>query len=257
MPLHGRRWIPGVITALTLCAAARGSGQSPAGSATLAPAAVAESLSVLKRLDAAVAENPRDAASWFRRGMVSWALYERDRSKPPISGLDWTRLGRMADTSLRIAADLEPENGEYRLMVGRYLLLSGVSITRLASYGMFESALERARMAASPRVLAETAVEAGRVHWRRYDALARRVLEIGVAGALDRSQETVANRGTRVAAERDALRQRALVLDDHTGFIGEMDYVKAETLFREAFFADPAFERGYRQFAMLLVDRHR
>jgi GWxTD domain-containing protein len=231
--------------------------QSPAGSATLSAGAVADSLAVLKQLDVAIATNPRDAASWFRRGMIAWSLYERDRSKPPIAGLDWTRLGRMADTSLRIAADIEPENGEYRLMVGRYLLLSGVSFTRLASYGMFQNALESARLDTNPRVLAETAVEAGRVHWRRYDALAHRVMETGGVGTSERSTEGVADQGNRAAVARDALRQIAITLDDNLGFIGEMDYRKSEALFREAFDADRTFERGYRQFAMLLVERNR
>ena len=264
MRIPARATVVAVFAALTLCAPAH--AQAPQGSAKLTPAAVAESLVVLKQLDSVVRTNPGDAATWYRRGMLAWALYERDRNKPPIAGLDWTLLGRMADTSLRIAAQIEQENGQYRLMAGRYLLMSGVSITRLASYGFFEAALEAARKSDDPHVHAETAVEAGRVYWRRYDGFANRWLDLGGVCPYVRS-ETIqlqkpwsdsAYRAMLAAGARYAipLCQRNMVTSN-TDFPGEADYVKAEALFREAFEAQPSFERAYRQLAMLLVDRNR
>ena len=247
-------------------AAHAGGAQAPGGASTLSPGAVAESLVVLKRLDSIVTRNPNDAATWYRRGMLAWALYERDRNKPPIAGLDWTLLGHMADTSLRIAARIDTANAQYRMMAGRFLLNSGVSITRVASYGLFEAALELARKSDDPHVHAETAVEAGRVHWRRYDTYANRWFEPGGSCAYAGS-ETIqlikpwsdpAYRAMLAEGARIGIAEcRRYIQAGNTGFPGEADYVIAESLFREAFEAQPSFDRAYRQLAMLLVDRNR
>src|SRR4051812_33081041 len=120
--------------AIAVCALYAGAvtlrAQAPDGADKLTQAAVADSLTVLRQLDSTLHAHPRDAATWYRRGMLAWALYERDRNKPPVAGLDWTRLGQMADTSLRIAADLDGTSGQYRMMAGRFLLSSGVAMTR-------------------------------------------------------------------------------------------------------------------------------
>jgi GWxTD domain-containing protein len=239
-------------------------GQAPAGSATLTAEAVADSLRILRTLDGAVRTNPGDAAAWHRRGMIAWALYERDRSKPPVAGLDWTLLGRLADTSLRIAAQIDTANPAYRVAAGRFLLMSGVSITRVAAYGFFEAALEAARASGDPRILAEAAVEAGRVRWRRYDSMADRVstLSSQCGGSIpaiaypDRDSSGHAT-GERLVVQRDRLRQNTMSLSEKGAFPGEGDYIQAELLFREALDAAPSSERAYRQLAMLLVERKR
>jgi GWxTD domain-containing protein len=238
--------------------------QAPEGSGKLTPAAVAESLVVLRQLDSVVRNNPRDAATWYRRGMVAWALYERDRSKPPIGGLDWTRLGLMADTSLRLAAMMDQNNGQYRMMAGRFLLNSGVSLTRAASYGMFTDALDKARKSSDPHVHSEAAIEVGRLHWRRYETYADQWLtgECHYAGGgipeLLKPWSDAAYRAYMAARAQFYIGQcMRYKLTTNTDFQGEADYVEAETFFREAFDAQPTFERAYRQFAMLLVERNR
>lgn len=262
------RVLPGVATmAIAAILAAPLFAQAPSGSGKLSRSAVTESLTVLKQLDNTVRSHPDSAAAWYRRGIVAWALYERDKTPPPISGLDWTLLGRLADTSLRIASMIDDENAEYRMMAGRFLLMSGVSITRLASYGFFNEALAEARKSSDPRVHAETAVEAGRVHWRRYDSW-----ESGWLNTADmdcdgnQRKDVVAyvardttgkSTGDRAKVERSNATLCAIDLNRPDGFAGEMDYIKAETLFREAFEADPSFERGYRQLAMLFAARYR
>ncbi|HYV96122.1 MAG TPA: GWxTD domain-containing protein [Gemmatimonadaceae bacterium] len=247
----------------TVLVAGAAFAQAPEGSNKLTPAAVADSLAVLKQLDSALRAHPRDAATWYRRGMVAWALSERDRAQPPIPGLDWTLLGHMADTSLRIAADIDANNGQYRMMAGRYLLGSGVSITRAASYGLFANALERARKNPDPHVHAETAVEVGRLHWRRYEDYAYRFIfgdcPFAGAGTAD-LRGSIANpdsRNVRDAVRRDIQICKQWILNDNTEYMGEADYLEAEAYFREAFEAQPTFERAYRQLAMLLVDRYR
>lgn len=258
-----RCWVIAASAALTLSAVST-RAQAPRGSDALSPTAVAESLAVLRMLDSSVRANPDDAAAWHRLGMVAWALYERDRTKPPISGLDWTLLGRKADTSLRRASLADPGNAHYRMMAGRFLLTSGVSITRLASYGFFEAALEAARKGDDPSVLAETAVEAGRVHWRRYDALENRWIPVSGAGGCSTgflgptgllgAGATGQSGWARI--ERTALAATAQELGS-TEYSGEASYLRAEELFREAFEALPSYERAFRQMAMLLVARSR
>jgi GWxTD domain-containing protein len=233
----------------------RAGAQAPKGADRLSPAAVAESLSVLDDLDQAVRKNSSDAALWYRRGMLAWALAERDRHEPRIPTLDRTRLGRMADTSLRIAAEIDKDNAYYRLMSARYLLSSEASISRAASYGMFEKALETARVHSDPYTHSEAAVETGRVYWRRYDGLADRFTQFQsdvacepITGQLGR---------TEVERMRDQIKQCAMPVGDEKDISGEGDYLRAEQLFREAYDAQPSNQRAYRQLSMLLAERKR
>ena len=227
--------------------------QAPKGSDQLTPLAVAESLFVLRQLDSVVGRNPGDAAAWHRRGMIAWALSERDRHQPPVAGLDWTRLGRMADTSLRIAASIDKSNAYYGLMAGRYLLASGTPLSRAASYGMFDAAVAAARNGADPYTHSEAAIEAGRVFWRRYDALANRWMQLQSDIACEPPTAMLGRE--EVARLIDQVKQCSIPADFEGS--GESDYRQAETLFREAFDAQPSNQRAFRQLAMLLVERKR
>jgi GWxTD domain-containing protein len=153
--------------------------QAPAVSATLDARAISESLAVLAQLDRAVRANPRDSAAWYRRGMVGWALLERARASDRPANLDPTRLGRLADTSLRIAVQSAPANVTYKLTLGRFLLGTRVSITRRAATGFFESALALARTQDSPSRHADAALEYGRTFWRQYEDYANRRMLTG------------------------------------------------------------------------------
>lgn len=237
--------------------------QGPVGARTLSPAAVAESLAVLRQLDSAIAARPNDAATWYRRGMLGWALSDRARAEPSIRGLDWTLLGRLADTSLRIAAQIEPRNAHYRLMVGKYLLVSGVSITRFAAGGFFEDALTTARADTNGNAHAEAAVESGRVHWRRYDSRADRRIETSPGAAIrsiSRAATVSGEEGEMSTTQslkgiRDALELTTQTLPFDVA--GGGDYEKAELLFREAVDAAPGHPRAFQQLAMLLAARSR
>ncbi len=90
-----------------VCAAGAGA-QAPRGSDTLSAAAVADSLTVLGRLSGRVRSHPADTSAWHELGMIAWALATRAKGSSPPPGIDATRLGRLADTSLRIAAELAP-----------------------------------------------------------------------------------------------------------------------------------------------------
>jgi GWxTD domain-containing protein len=170
----------------------------------------------------------------------------------------------MADTSLRIAAQLDAQNPQYRLMVGKYLLASGVAITRAAADGFFQGALETARANNDTVQIAETAIESGRVHWRRYDALANRRIEVTPGSAIrsltqamnpTASDEMAPGSPLALRAVREALEltTQALPLD----VTGRNDYDAAEMLFREAYRAAPDHPRVFRQLAMVLAEQNR
>jgi GWxTD domain-containing protein len=242
-------------------------GQAPTGSDKLSPAAVAESLAVLKQLDSALVKTPNDAAIWYRRGMLAWALAERDRAQPPIPGLDRTLLGHLADTSLRIAAQLPPRRPLYGVMAGRFLLSSGVSITRAASYGIFDDALESARKGGDKTEYAEAAIEAGRARWRRYDTVADAwtpvtgrpcdstfIIQPGYFVPASKN-DTRGGPLSGASMWRSELLTNSMPLPFDVA--GESDYLQAEALFKEAFTAQPSMQRAYRQYAMLLVEKNR
>jgi GWxTD domain-containing protein len=141
-----------------------------------------------------------------------------------------------------------------------------VSITRIASYGFFEAALEAARKGADPTVYADAAVEAGRVYWRKYDALANRWSTVSGRACLftqwldpryfvpTKADSNLPVAGGKRIAQSELLKDAMPLPFDAAG---EADYLRAEALFREAYDAQPSFERAYRQLAMLLVDRNR
>ena len=149
----------------------------PPGAAKLSPEAVAESLIVLMQLDSTLRHRPNDAAVWHRRGNLAWALSTRAAAGPSVKGIEWTRLARMADTSLRLAAQLAPDSAGYILTVARYLMTSGTPITRYAAKLKTEEATNVALESPDPYWRGETALDRGRIHWLRYESHAHRRLE--------------------------------------------------------------------------------
>ena len=237
--------------------AARAAGQAPPGADTLSPAAVAESLAVLRTLDARVIRDPRDHAAWFRRGMIAWALAVRDTMPPPNDATDWTLLTRMADTSFRRAAQAAPSNPTYHLTVGRFLLASGASFTRIGANEHFEKAVSAAMKTDDPFLQAETLVEVGRSHWRDYDQFADRMptttgalRSIAAAVNID-----VAATMSSLSAIVDAAREANRMIS--TAASGQAYYLQAEAKFRQAYEIFPAHARAYRNLAMTLAAKGR
>jgi tetratricopeptide (TPR) repeat protein len=218
--------------------------QAPAGSDRLAAGAVAESIRVMRELDTAVIHGRRDAATWFHRGMIAWALLERDRHQPPVSGLDWTTLTPRADTSLRRALELEPDNEQYFRAVAHFLIASGVTYRLYGPYGVFNERLERARKSGDAGVIAKTALEAGRVYWLRYD---QQVCEKLAFPGNNMLPWPVVEGG--LPAEPS--------LTSSSGYAGEFDYIKSEFLFHEAYDAAPQLVSAFRRYATVLADQMR
>lgn len=249
-----------------LAAGSAGAQGPPPGADPAVPwpdAAVAESLKVLASLDSAIRRDRRDAAAWYRRGMISWGLLYRARVGPPYRGLDWTRLGRQADTSLRIAKQLAPNNSRYVLSLGQYMLGSGQSSMRAQAYPMFDDALEAARRGGDSVFLAEALIEFGRMVWRRYDAVANTVhVDEPPAGLPEcvfpggavwrRAEEQFAN-----VDAFNAYHNARLECTRPVAGTGESDYARAESHFREAYTVSRGDQRSFRQLAMVMVEKNR
>jgi GWxTD domain-containing protein len=257
--MRPHRWT--AVLAMSFVAASL-NAQTPVGAERITAAAVADSLTVLARVDSSLRLQRKDAPTWFRRGMLAWALYERSRVQPPVPGLDSTSLLQMADSSLRLALHHDAGNPLYMLTVGRLLLSADNVPTPMTAYGYFDDALIAARASGNPRVHAEAAVAAGRVHWRRYDLYAYRYTGITTNGdcglAVDMVSVVARRGGEGVPASMAAANSRcSRSIGMKGGFPGEVDYTYAEQYLREAFDALPSFSRAYREFAMLLGERNR
>ncbi len=278
-----------VICSLALASAVAGA-QAPRGASTLSLAAVAESLAVLRDLDKAVRTNPRDAAAWYRRGMVAWALAVRDKSTPPVKGLDFTRLGRIADTSLRIASQLAPDSALYWVMSSRYVVSSNSGPGRLAAKLVLGGGINAARSRIGPDAHAEVAVDAGRASWRRYDTLKdRRIVtaSVDIGRSINEMMYPAARHSSAInefndthlpktsggslnpgisgdfgLKARESLEEVRAVLRRATmpmggGVNGSEDYANADSMFHEASAVAPANPRAFSALAMLLADSSR
>lgn len=252
----------------------RAPAQRPPGADTMSRATVAESLKVLRDVRAELSKDPQNAALWYRRGMIAWALYDRDRAPGGgLPNLDWTLLGREADSSLHIANDIEPANPRYGLTLGQFYLGTGWIGMRVESAHILNQTVEKARRSGDTNVLAEALVEAGRIHWRKYDPGSFGVVPASVRDrARDLLRDTAALR-TLLARDldtadkersltRESLKAaRAMLLEEFRrsddSFDGEVEYTQAERYFREASGSDPASARVFAQLAMLLVERSR
>lgn len=276
MRASARSFFVGLVAVVTAVPAG---AQKPRGADTMSHAAVADSQQVLRELDQHIRVNPKDAAAWYRRGMVGWSLYDRAKAKNPPRGLDHTRLGRLADTSLRIAAELDPNSARYRTAVGRFLLESGFAVVRFGAATHFEKALEIGRRGGDSNNYAEAAVEYARVYWRRYDALANRRIETTPGSAFRSiSQAMRPTEASADAAVADAsedgwgrsdlagsvtevsLKSVQEAIDRGTQALppevtGESDYVTSGKLFAEAYAANPRNARAFQSMVMHMAER--
>ncbi len=174
-----------------------------------------------------------------------------------MRGLDATRLRRLADTSFRIAVELEPKRVEYQLGAGMFFRLSPEASARFAAVKFLDAAVESARDGTDKALLAKTALEAGRVHWLRYETGANQVLGCDVlAQSLDSASTALGGHlSTEVALVTLHNQIADCLKSPQPPEIG--DYARAEALFREALGAMPDDARAFRQVAMLLADRDR
>jgi GWxTD domain-containing protein len=143
-------------------------------------------------------------------------------------------------------------------------------MTRFAAPGFFNSALDVARKGSDSLQHANAALEAGRVHWRRYDALAHRRMETRPGAAIRSVSQAVQNRtaapdnglgdggdppqaSLKDIIEAVELSSMALPLE----VTGGHDLETASALFREAYAQAPNNPRTFRAVAMTIVDQEK
>ena len=260
------------VCALAFLGAAHAVGaQRPAGADTISEAAVAESLKVLAAIRARLDKDKNNGPLWYHRGMLAWALYDRDKTGAGLKNLDRISLYREADSSIRIAARAAPDSARYNLTLAQFFLGTGWIFVRLQAYSAFDGAVKAARRTGDTVLLTEALVEKGRVHWRRYDPSSFGFVPADVrqqAYLLEKdSSKAIAHDVDSATSEvpltREALRVARAQLQEQFnggaagGFWGEADYKRAEEYFREALSVGPRYARAYLQMAMLLADRER
>lgn len=210
-------------------------------------AAIAESLKALRGLEAHVKSKPNDAPAWHHIGMLAWLLMYRDHTHA-VRGLDWTLLGRQADTALRLAHALDPDNPQYRLSMGQFFIGTGPMTVRIQSYLQFDRAYDAARKSTDPMLHANAAIEKARVIWRRYEDEAHRGTGFGGDRSIDCGQLTKDFGGAGKAFDMNNTIDAAS---------GDADYYKAEALFHEAYDVLPNDARAFRQLAMVYAEKNR
>ncbi|HYV97303.1 MAG TPA: hypothetical protein VE967_07630 [Gemmatimonadaceae bacterium] len=202
---------------------------------------------VLRDLDGVVNRGKGDAAIWYHRGIVAWTLWERSRHQPPARGLDWTLLMPRADTSLRQAVELEPDNPEYFAGLSRFLIASG-AFWPYDQFGVFTDQLKRARESGDSARIAATATEASRLYWIRWDATSCGKSNVN-------EQYTNMLRAAPVeGGPRGGNRNNPWSPRD-VDYAGELDYLKAQFLAEEAYRFAPHDSVAFRRYAMMLADK--
>lgn len=213
-------------------------------------AAIPESLAVLHALEARVRANSEDAAAWHHIGMISWLLMFRDRVGKPYPGLDWTLLGREADTALRIARSIDKKNPRYLLRQAQFLLGNGPMTVRVQAPRLFDQALQLAKESGDRALIAEANIERARVAWRKYEDMSNRRVGVDIKNIPDCGQ-AIRDWGGPVRM----INNMSEPLPPDQG--GATAYGEAEKLFRDAYAEDPASQRAFREVAMVLVEKKR
>lgn len=276
--------------ALLLAFAVTAEAQAPVGADTLSERAVADSQGVLAQMETVIRANRNDAAAWYRQGMVAWALTVRAEAKPPVGRLDRTRLRRLADTSLLIAAQLVPGKLEYQLAVGELLRSSTEIGPRTTGRQYLDAAVVIARLDTNVALRARTLIDVGRMRWLTYENDVNQLLRVDKTftedgGVRFSRDEVVAESVLTDARGRQACDLLSLSLEEsmNRGPAGPMgaavvaskslhnelasclrnppqdygDYERAEELFREAARLLPDDARGFRHLSMVLAERNR
>lgn len=270
MPL--RRWTAPLVTLVLAVTSASTAAQRPVGTDTLSARAVAESLKVLKAVRAQLDQrkNRNNAALWYHRAMLTWALYLRDRAGGGLPGIDWTLLNREADSSMRIASSLAPSNVRYQLSRGEYYASTGWMPLTVQSFHVMDVALASARKSKNKQMIAEAAVEKARIHWRRYGTFGFASAPPEVLAAQRTADEIKGekiytdriNQDPRNSAQMQSLHDSRdfkgkLIPHTEGEFSGEVDYYKSEDFFREAYAANPSYAPAFAGLAMVMEERHR
>lgn len=269
-----------------LCAAtlwsagAAGQGRTiadPPGADTLSKRAIAESLKVLDRLNSTVRDKPTDAAAWYRRGMVAFALATRaSKLDDGAIGLDYNKLRTTGSESLLRATELDSANANYMAALTRFRATDQLMGNRTS--GACNADLDYWRTEPDTAIRVKRMLNMAVKCWLDFDgyenraqsgfvetptATMSRANAKGVGGAALSAPKSVvdaAHRGAG-AAPPQAIMQRAIdtvtmkLIELPFDVAGEADYMRAMTLASEAYRIAPDSERAYQFLAMLALSR--
>ncbi len=224
------------------------------GADTLSARVVADSQSALRDLNAAVRKKPYDAALRYRVGSIAWLLSVRAESRPSIRGLNGPLLRALADSSLRLAVQLDPKNARYELTLGRFLRASSDPILRLKAPAHIDAALVASASGPDSMLHADALLERGRLAWLMYDTDAN---QIPRRACPELAQSLDATDGVGAEMKFKAMHNTIVNCIKASPSAGEMEYTRAEELFRELYAHAPRDDQAFRFLAMLLAEKGR
>ncbi len=178
-----------------------------------------DTASALKALERATKVAPRYAQPYYHRGVLL--------SRSSVLGMSDILRRRAASGAIKDALDLDPGNPRYLMELGRIRLKT--PFLRLDAERLFRRALSAAEKRGDPRVVAEVRWELGQIHERRYMTMANRRMPLGSLSTFDPERAVSDWHYTK-----DFFDQGSMVIEE----AGELNYRKAEDLYRSALRAD-------------------
>jgi GWxTD domain-containing protein len=212
---------------------------------------VGDSTAARHALTSAVDHDPQDAAAWNARGVLAWRMSHAEDRVGYMKRVANDTLLAIADSSLKRAVKLAPDDPRYAIDLGRFYLTSNSSGVRGRGYDLFMHALTVARKQNDSLAISRASDELGMTWWRRY---------------VDRADHTIYSAIIKNVKDRSFTRDPrsiAYFVDNETiraasqDWSGQVEYLKASDYFNDAVSFDPDNERAFRHIVMLFADRQR
>ena len=199
----------------------------------------------------AVIARPTDAAAWNARGVLAWHMAHAEDRVGFMKRVANDTLLQIADSSLKQAVALSPDDPRYLVDLGRFDLTSNSANVRGHGYDLFTHALAVAQKRKDSLAISFSSDEVGMTWWRRYvDRADRTIYSEIVKNVKDRSF-TKDPRSIAYFVDNESI--RAATQD----WSGQVEYLRASEYFNDAVAFDPENERAFRHSLMLLADRKR
>ena len=243
------------IALLVLLSAPSAQAQWILGADTLSARAVIDSQSSLVALNAAIRNAPNDATLRHHVGLLAWALSIRARAEPAIRGLNEYVLRGLADSSLRLAVQLDPKSARYELALGRFLRASSDPMLRITGPPHVDAAVELSKAGPDAALHPRIVLESGHLHWLQYETYANQTLKESCPNLAASVGGAAGETGTAIALK--VLHNDLAQCMPASGRAGADEYERAEGLFREAAGAMPDDPSAFRHLAMLLAEKGR
>ncbi|HUO51823.1 MAG TPA: GWxTD domain-containing protein [Gemmatimonadaceae bacterium] len=214
-------------------------------------AAAGDSAGARRLLTRAVTEDPQDAAAWHARGMLAWRMSRAEDRVGYMKRVANDTLLAVADSSLKRALTLRPDDARWNVDLGRFYLTSNSAATRGRATDLFAHALAVARQQNDSGAIARASDEMGMTWWRKYvDRADRTIYNAVVKNVKDRSF-THDPRSIAYFVDNESIRAAS------QEWSGQVEYLKASDYFTDAVGYDPDDLRAFRHLEMLFADRQR